>query len=191
MVIKENSPKLPLPRTIQRTHLGAWQSNDRLPTQKRPKFQQLSSKYQKTINALSSQTNQLRIESIKSQLSWNFSRNLDQGMNKRHKSTTVPKRGKKQPRRIIYFKYDERLLPSTRSIYAPNSFKQHLDKINHVELRYASNRTTPELKNPYLQSKKQDSRFSDKITEPKQIHHPSSFPRNKTKTNANKQKWKK
>jgi len=95
MVIKDNSPKLPLPRTIQRTHLGARQSNDRLPTQKRPKFQQLSSKYQKTINALSSQSNQLRTESIKSQLSWNFSRSLDQGMNKRHKSTTVHKQWKK------------------------------------------------------------------------------------------------
>jgi len=52
MVIKENSLKQPLPRTIQRTHVGARQSNDRLPTQKQPKFQQLSSKYQNTINAL-------------------------------------------------------------------------------------------------------------------------------------------
>ena len=84
--------------------------------------------------------------------------------------------------------YDERLLPSTRSIYAPSPFEQHQDKTSHVESRYASKRTMPKLKNSYLQSIKPDSRFLDKITEPKQSHHLSSFPRNKTKTNANKQK---
>ena len=52
MVIKENNFKQPLPRTIQGTHVGARQSNNRLQTQKRPKFRQLSSTYQNTINAL-------------------------------------------------------------------------------------------------------------------------------------------
>jgi hypothetical protein len=102
----------------------------------------------------------------------------------RHKSTTVHQRCKKQPRQIQYCRYDERLLPSTRSIYAPSHFDQHQDKTSHVESKYTSNRTTPELKNPYLQSRKQDSWFSDKITEPKQSYQPSSFPRNKTKTNT-------
>ena len=163
---------------------------DRLPTQKRLKFQQLSSKYQHAINALSSQSNQLWTESIKLQWSWNFSRSPDQGMNKRHKSITVHQRCNKQPQWIKPFRYDERLLPSTHSMYAPNPFEQHQDKTSHVQSRYASNKTTSELKNPYLQSRKPYSRFSNKITEPKQSHHPSSSSRNKTKTNANKQKWK-
>jgi len=63
-------------------------------------------------------------------------------------------------------------------------FEQHQDKTNHVESRYASKRTTLELRNPNLQSKKQDSRFSDQITELEQSHHPSLALGNKTKTNV-------
>jgi len=132
---------------------------DRLPTHKRPKFQQLCSKYQRAINALLSQSNQLRTESTESQWSWNFSRSPDQGMNKRHKSISVHQRCKKQPWQITYFRYDERLLLSTRSIYAPSVFEQHQDETSHVESRYASNRTTLELMIPYLQSRKPGSRF--------------------------------
>jgi len=64
-------------------------------------------------------------------------------------------------------------------------------KQSHVESTYAANRTTPELKNPYLQSGKPDSRFSDQISKLEQSHHPSSSPQNKTKTNTNKHKRKK
>jgi len=36
-----------------------------------------------------------------------------------------------------------------------------------------------------IKEKKSDLKFPDQITEPEQSHHPSSSPRNKTKTNVN------
>jgi len=65
-------------------------------------------------------------------------------MNKRHISITILQQHKKEPQQLKSLRYDERLLPSTRSIYAPCPFEQHQDKIGQVESRYASNRTIPD-----------------------------------------------
>jgi len=114
--------------------------------------------------------------STESKWSWNFSRSPNRRMKKRHKSISVHQR---------------RNNDHYRQRGASNSFEQHQVKTSHVESRYASNITTPKLKNSYIQSRKLDSRFSNQITEPKQSHHLSSSPHNKMKTNSNKQKWKK